>query len=95
MALLEDALSEVGHFDTHQAGQVSWKKLDTKMSASRPVGIRLGLNGGGAHFQLVIGTFAASDIEIMDPQGFIMTGPHANLASHIFGQWTDTYFTKP
>ncbi|MDF2050341.1 papain-like cysteine protease family protein [Arthrobacter sp. Cr_A7] len=80
-------------------GQITFAQIRAEIDAGRPVGARVGWNGGGGHFMMIYGYatyFGAQYVDIDDP---IYGKSHLRLSDFSTnyqgsGTWTHTYFTK-
>lgn len=96
---LERALARVGHSDGGlAAGALSFPEIKAEIDAGRPIGVRIGWQGGGGHFVVIEGYSREEDglLEVEDP----LEG-HAQVTRDALrhryggsGEWTHTYRTR-
>ena len=94
---LDKALATVGHLDHLAGGTVSYEGVEGEVVASRPLGIRVAWNGGGAHFVAATGTEHDSSVWVSDcGSGTTSLVAYDTLrtAYNGSGVWTHSYFTK-
>ncbi|MET1088190.1 MAG: papain-like cysteine protease family protein, partial [Arthrobacter sp.] len=80
-------------------GPVTFAQIRAEIDAGRPLGARVGWNGGGGHFVVIYGyarIFGAQYVDIDDP---IYGKSHLRLSDFSSnyqgsGTWTHTYYTK-
>jgi hypothetical protein len=92
---LDLALSAVGHFVPPVKSPISIAAIDSDISRSRPVPIRIGWSGGGGHFIVFSGVSLGPQvyIGIDDPLFGSSDVPLQTLAGSYqgSGSWTNTY----
>jgi hypothetical protein len=96
---LDRALRRTGNFTSKQDGAASWNTVRREIDAGRPVGARIGWNGGGGHFVMLSGyrsRGSVREVVVQDP----WTG-RSRLPIDVFannyknsGRWTHTYLTR-
>jgi hypothetical protein len=80
-------------------GQVSFQQVRDEIDAGRPVGARMGWNGGGGHFMVIYGYSIFFGVEYFDIDDPIYGKSHLKVSDFAgnyqgSGTWTHTYFTK-
>jgi hypothetical protein len=80
-------------------GQVSFQQVRDEIDAGRPVGARIGWNGGGGHFMVIYGYSIFLGVEYFDIDDPIYGKSHLKVSDFAgnyqgSGTWTHTYFTK-
>ncbi|SEK84164.1 Papain-like cysteine protease AvrRpt2 [Nitrosovibrio tenuis] len=95
---LDKALTRTNNF-VSITGQVSFQQVRDEINAGRPVGARIGWNGGGGHFMVIYGYSRFFGMEYFDIDDPIYGKTHlavSDFASNYQGSgtWTHTYFTK-
>ncbi|SIO43845.1 Papain-like cysteine protease AvrRpt2 [Rhodovulum sp. ES.010] len=96
---LDRALSRTDNFVSYMSGQASFATIKAEIDAGKPVGARIGWNGGGGHFMVIYGYGKVGTTEYLDIDDPIYGKSHltvADFASNYQGSgtWTHTYFTK-
>jgi peptidoglycan hydrolase-like protein with peptidoglycan-binding domain len=94
---LDQGLAEIGHFDHLQNGTTTFQALQSEIIASRPLGIRIAWQGGGAHFVAAIGAEGDDLVLVGDPgSGTNSLVDYTTLQTNYngSGSWTHSYFTK-
>ena len=96
---LDRALTRTNNFVSYMGGQASYATVKAEIDAGRPVGARIGWNGGGGHFMMIYGYSKIGATEYFDIDDPIYGKSHltvADFASNYQGSgtWTHTYFTK-
>ncbi|QLY28669.1 papain-like cysteine protease family protein [Nocardia huaxiensis] len=101
---LDRALTRTDNFDSY-TGTITFDRIKQEIDAGRPIGARIGWNGGGGHFMVIYGygyfhgldQFGAMRyVDIDDP---IYGKQHLTLDDFTSnyqgsGSWTHTFFTK-
>lgn len=95
---LDRALTRTNNF-VSMMGQASFQQVKDEIDAGRPVGTRIGWNGGGGHFMVIYGYSRVLNLEYFDIDDPIYGKSHlavSDFASNYQGSgtWTHTYFTK-
>jgi len=95
---LDRALTRTNNFVSIM-GQASFQQVKDEIDAGRPVGARIGWNGGGGHFMVIYGYSRVLNLEYFDIDDPIYGKSHLSVpdfASNYQGSgtWTHTYFTK-
>ncbi|WP_434113807.1 papain-like cysteine protease family protein [Methylocaldum sp. GT1TLB] len=95
---LDRALTRTDNF-VSMMGQASFQQIRDEIDAGRPVGARVGWNGGGGHFMVICGYSLVGGVEYFDIDDPIYGNSHlavSEFASNYQGSgtWTHTYFTK-
>ena len=95
---LDRALTRTNNF-VSMTGQASFQQVKNEINAGRPVGARIGWNGGGGHFMMIYGYSRILSMEYFDIDDPIFGKSHlavSDFASNYRGSgtWTHTYFTK-
>jgi hypothetical protein len=95
---LDRALTRTNNF-VSMTGQASFQQVKNEIDAGRPVGARIGWNGGGGHFMMIYGYSRILSMEYFDIDDPIYGKSHlavSDFASNYRGSgtWTHTYFTK-
>lgn len=96
---LDRALTRTNNFVSITAGQATFAQIKAEIDAGRPIGTRIGWNGGGGHFQAIYGYatwFGQEYVDIDDP---IYGKSHLTLVDFSTnyqgsGTWTHYYITK-
>jgi hypothetical protein len=96
---LDKALTRTNNFVSMMGGQASFQQVKSEIDAGRPVGARIGWNGGGGHFMVIYGYSRILNLEFFDIDDPIFGKNHlpvSEFASNYQGSgtWTHTYFTK-
>jgi len=95
---LDKALTRTKNF-VSITGQVSFQQVRDEIDAGRPVGARIGWNGGGGHFMVIYGYSLVLGVEYFDIDDPIYGKSHLTVSDFSSnyrgsGTWTHTYFTK-
>ncbi len=95
---LDRALTRTNNF-VSITGSVSFQQVRDEIDAGRPVGARIGWNGGGGHFMVIYGYSLVVGTEYFDIDDPIYGKSHLTVADFSSnyqgsGTWTHTYFTK-
>lgn len=95
---LDRALTRTNNF-VSMMGQASFQQVRSEIDAGRPVGARIGWNGGGGHFMVIYGYSLVVGVEYFDIDDPIYGKSHltvSDFASNYQGSgtWTHTYFTQ-
>ena len=95
---LDKALTRTNNF-VSITGQVSFQQVRDEINAGRPVGARIGWNGGGGHFMVIYGYSRFFGMEYFDIDDPIYGKSHLSVSDFASnyqgsGTWTHTYFTK-
>jgi Papain-like cysteine protease AvrRpt2 len=96
---LDRALDRTNNFVSINGGQAAFAQIRAEIDAGRPVGARIGWNGGGGHFMMIYGYttwFGREYVDIDDP---IYGKSHLTLGDFSTnyqgsGTWTHYYITK-
>jgi hypothetical protein len=96
---LDRALDRTNNFVSINAGRATFAQIRAEIDAGRPMGARIGWNGGGGHFMVIHGYstwFGEDYVDIDDP---IYGKSHLTLADFSTsyqgsGTWTHYYITK-
>lgn len=96
---LDKALTRTRNFVSIIGQQASFQQVPDEIDAGRPVGARIGWNGGGGHFMVIYGYSRLLGMEYFDIDDPIYGKSHlavSDFASNYqgSGSWTHTYFTK-
>ncbi|ARO87476.1 hypothetical protein EBAPG3_006660 [Nitrosospira lacus] len=96
---LDKALTRTHNFVSVIGQQASFQQVRDEIDAGRPVGARIGWNGGGGHFMVIYGYSRFLGMEYFDIDDPIYGKSHlavSDFASNYqgSGSWTHTYFTK-
>lgn len=96
---LDKALTRTNNFVSIMNGQAGFQQVKSEIDAGRPVGARIGWNGGGGHFMVIYGYSRILNLEFFDIDDPIYGKSHlavSDFASSYQGSgtWTHTYFTK-
>jgi len=96
---LDRALTRTHNFVSIMDGQATFQAVKSEIDAGRPVGARIGWNGGGGHFMVIYGYSRVFGHEYFDIDDPIYGKSHlavSDFASNYQGSgtWTHTYFTK-
>jgi len=96
---LDKALTRTHNFVSITGQQASFQQVRDEIDAGRPVGARIGWNGGGGHFMVIYGYSRLLGMEYFDIDDPIWGKSHlavSDFASNYQGSgtWTHTYFTK-
>jgi hypothetical protein len=95
---LDRALTRTNNFVSIM-GQASFQQVKDEIDAGRPVGARIGWNGGGGHFMVIYGFSRVLGLEYFDIDDPIYGKSHLAVSEFAnnyrgSGTWTHTYFTK-
>ena len=95
---LDRALTRTNNF-VSITGPVTFQQVRNEIDAGRPVGARIGWNGGGGHFMVIYGYSLIAGTAYFDIDDPIYGKSHlavSDFASNYqgSGSWTHTYFTK-
>jgi hypothetical protein len=95
---LDKALTRTNNF-VSITGQVTFQQVRDEIDAGRPVGARIGWNGGGGHFMVIYGYSLVAGTPYFDIDDPIYGKSHLTVADYSTnyqgsGTWTHTYFTK-
>jgi hypothetical protein len=96
---LDKALTRTNNFVSIMGGQASFQQVKSEIDAGRPVGARIGWNGGGGHFMVIYGYSRILNFEYFDIDDPIYGKSHLSVSDFASnyqgsGTWTHTYFTK-
>ncbi len=96
---LDKALTRTHNFVSITGQKASFQQVRDEIDAGRPVGARIGWNGGGGHFMVIYGYSRLLGMEYFDIDDPIWGKSHlavSDFASNYQGSgtWTHTYFTK-
>jgi hypothetical protein len=93
---LDRALQIVASFRAAILGKSPLATVQAEVNACRPLGIRIGWNGGGGHVVATFG-YAGTDIYIGDPWYGDSVVDYAQFPASYQGggTWTNSYFTQP
>ncbi|HFP9327714.1 TPA: papain-like cysteine protease family protein [Raoultella planticola] len=96
---LEKALSRTNNFVTQITGIATFQQVCDEIDAGRPVGARIGWQGGGGHFLVIYGYSLIDSVEYFDIDDPIYGKNHMTVMDFSsnyqgFGFWTHTYFTQ-
>jgi Papain-like cysteine protease AvrRpt2 len=96
---LDKALTRTNNFVSIMGGQASFQQIKSEIDAGRPVGARIGWNGGGGHFMVIYGYSRIFNFEYFDIDDPIYGKGHLSVSDFAdnyqgSGTWTHTYFTK-
>jgi hypothetical protein len=96
---LDKALTRTHNFVSIMGEQAGFQAVKSEIDAGRPVGARIGWNGGGGHFIVIYGYSRVLAQEYFDINDPIYGKSHlavSDFASNYQGSgtWTHTYFTK-
>lgn len=96
---LDRALSRTNNFVSITGGQASFALIRSEIDAGRPVGARIGWNGGGGHFMVIYGYSTWFGVEYLDIDDPIYGKSHLTLNDFATdyqgsGTWTHYYLTK-
>ena len=96
---LDKALTRTHKFVSIMGGQAGFQAVKSEIDAGRPVGARIGWNGGGGHFMVIYGYSRAFGHEYFDIDDPIYGKSHLTVSDFAgnyqgSGTWTHTYFTK-
>jgi hypothetical protein len=96
---LEDALTATGNLKSWANGTTPFTDVQTKITASRPIGVRIGWSGGGGHFVTIDGynTAGGQYLHIQDPWYGSSTYTYSGFSTSYqgMGTWTTTFYTQP
>jgi hypothetical protein len=99
---LDRALQIVGNFASYSNGKAVLPTVEGEINSNRPVGMRIGWNGGGGHFIIIYGYYDCGsgntqDINVGDPFYGSSVQPYGNFPATYQGggTWTGTYLTHP
>lgn len=95
---LDQALDRTQNF-VSISGVVSFETVRAEIDAGRPVGARIGWNGGGGHFMVIYGYCVFGGVEYFDIDDPIYGKVHISVSDFTnnyqgSGSWTHTYMTK-
>ena len=95
---LNSALTRTNNF-VSITGQITFQQVKAEIDAGRPVGARIGWNGGGGHFMVIYGYSSIAGTEYFDIDDPIYGKSHLTVADFSSnyqgsGTWTHSYFTK-
>lgn len=95
---LDRALMRTNNF-VSITGQVGFQQVRDEIDAGRPVGARIGWNGGGGHFMVIYGYSLVAGMTYFDIDDPIYGKSHLTVSDFSAnyqgsGTWTHTYFTK-
>jgi hypothetical protein len=94
---LDRALTRTSNFARRAAGTAPLSTIRSQIDAGRPVGARIGWDGGGGHFVVISGCLddATGMLEVRDPMYGTSELSFASFASSYqgSGSWTHTYYT--
>ena len=96
---LDKALDRTNNFVSINGGRATFSQIQAEIDAGRPMGTRIGWNGGGGHFMVIYGYstwFGEEYVDIDDP---IYGKSHLTLVDFSTnyqgsGTWTHYYITK-
>jgi hypothetical protein len=94
---LDRALTQVGHFQSWLSSAASFAQVQTAISSSQPLGVRIGWSSGGGHFVAIRGYHSAQQmLDVEDPWNGPSQVPYATFSTSYLGTgtWTDSYFTQ-
>jgi Papain-like cysteine protease AvrRpt2 len=95
---LDRAFKLTGNHADRAAGTVPLSAIRSQLDAGRPVGARIGWDGGGGHFVMISGCLddATGILEVRDPIHGTSEISIAAFASSYqgSGSWTHTYYTQ-
>jgi hypothetical protein len=96
---LDKALARTNNFVSITAGQASFAQIRAEIDAGRPMGARIGWNGGGGHFMVIYGYSVWLGQEYVDIDDPIYGKSHITLNDFSTnyqgsGTWTHYYITK-
>jgi hypothetical protein len=96
---LDKALTRTHNFVSIIGQQASFQQVREEIDAGRPVGARIGWNGGGGHFMVIYGYSRFLGMEYFDIDDPIYGKSHLAVSDFAnnyqgSGTWTHTYFTK-
>jgi hypothetical protein len=96
---LDKALTRTHNFVSIIGQQASFQQVREEIDAGRPVGARIGWNGGGGHFTVIYGYSRFLGMEYFDIDDPIYGKSHLAVSDFAnnyqgSGTWTHTYFTK-
>lgn len=96
---LDKALTRTNNFVSMMGGQASFEQVRDEIDAGRPVGVRIGWNGGGGHAMVIYGYTLVVGVEYFDIDDPIYGKSHLTVSEFASnyqgsGTWTHTYFTK-
>jgi Papain-like cysteine protease AvrRpt2 len=96
---LDQPLKAAGHYNYRDDSTIPFTDVQTEVTGSRPVGVRIDWGDGTAHFVAIIGWSTATGtewVDVGDPfSGFVQT-PYQTLVSGYHGSagsWANTYTT--
>src|SRR5262245_48351627 len=95
---LDLALTRTNNF-VSMTGPLPFNQVQAEIDAGRPVGARIGWNGGGGHFMVIYGYASAGGVDYFDIDDPIYGKSHLTVARFSTGYqgsgtWTHAYFTK-
>ena len=93
------ALTRTETLASMMGGQASFPQVREEIDAGRPVGARIGWNGGGGHFMVIYGYSIVNGVEYFDIDDPIYGKSHLTVWDFATnyqgsGSWTHTYFTR-
>ena len=96
---LDKALTRTHNFVSIAGQQASFQQVRDEIDAGRPVGARIGWNGGGGHFMVIYGYSRFLGMGYFDIDDPIYGKSHLAVSDFAnnyqgSGTWTHTYFTK-
>jgi len=97
---LERALITVGHLSAVESGAKSYLITRAEIDSERPLCARIGWDGGGGHFVIIMGYLEGNDgdefLHIWDPKSgkSIVTMDEFTRRYKGTGSWTHSYFTS-
>ncbi len=96
---LDKALTRTHNFVSMMSEQAGFQAVKSEIDAGRPVGARIGWNGGGGHFVVIYGYSRVFGHEYFDIDDPIYGKSHLTVSDFAgnyqgSGTWTHTYFTK-
>jgi hypothetical protein len=102
---LDEALAVTNNYKTYApGGPASFVQIQTEIDGGRPLGVRIGWNGGGGHFVCITGYAIVAGVQkiiVKDPYPASSPFPcpdvwlYSALCSNEEGTWTHSYWTKP
>ena len=107
---LQDVLRPLGRLADSMVGYPPFTDLKKELTANRPIAVRIGWFGGGAHFVVICGykvlPSGARILQIADPfYGNLVDGEYFGIWEIDYdlfpesyqqgGDWTATFFLKP
>lgn len=96
---LDRALTRTNNFASITAGRATFAQIRAEIDAGRPMGARIGWNGGGGHFMMIYGYATWLGEEYVDIDDPIYGKSHLTLVDFSTnyqgsGSWTHYYITK-